>query len=111
MTGPRPVTHVAIDRIRAVRKQRGMTAAALAEGMTRAGYRVERTWIVKAENGGRQEISVDWLMAAAEVLDVPPASLLGKPSCEQCYDTPPPGFACTTCGATAAKVHGPEVTS
>jgi hypothetical protein len=69
--------------------------------MTNAGYRTDRTWITKAENGGRQEISVDWLVAAAEVLGVEPASLLGKPSCEQCYDAPPRGFACTKCGSSA----------
>jgi len=103
MPTPRPVTHVAISRIRTVRKQRGITAAGLAEGMTKAGYRVERTWITGAEIGRRQEISVDWLVAAAEVLGVPPASLLGKPSCGQCYDSPPPGFACTTCGVTAPR--------
>lgn len=108
MAAPRPVTHVAITRIRTVRKQRGVTAAELAEGMTRAGYRIDRTLITSAEVGRRQEISVDWLMAAAEVLDVPPVSLLGKPSCEQCHDAPPAGFACTACGAVAARQEPPS---
>lgn len=107
MAAPRPATQFAVNRIRTIRKQRGMTAAELAEGMTRAGYRVDRTWITKAENGGRQEISVDWLMAAAEVLDVPAVSLLGKPCCEQCNDAPPPGFACTKCGAGSSTPEPP----
>jgi transcriptional regulator with XRE-family HTH domain len=98
---PLPVTHVAIQRIRDIRKRRDMTVADLAERMTKAGYKTDRTLIAHAERGIRREISVDWLMAAAEVLNVPPASLLGKPSCEQCYDVPPPGFACTKCGSSA----------
>ena len=106
MPTQRPVTYIAVSRIRDVRRQRGITAAFLAEEMTNAGYRVDRTWIVKAENGGRQEISVDWLMAAAEVLNVPPSSLLGKPSCSACYDAPPLGFACNECGA-GAPTPGP----
>jgi transcriptional regulator with XRE-family HTH domain len=98
-----PVTRLAVARIRDIRRQRGVTAEALAKGMTAAGYQIERTWIVKAENGGRAQISVDWLMAAAEVLDVPVTALLAKPNCTACCDAPPPGFACTTCGAEAAR--------
>lgn len=107
MATPRPVTHFAITRIRAIRKQRGITAEELAEAMTRAGYRVDRPLITRAEIGMRKEISVDWLMAAAEALDVPPASLLGRPSCEQCLDVPPPGFSCTTCGTSAPRPGPP----
>ncbi|WP_073946500.1 helix-turn-helix domain-containing protein [Streptomyces kebangsaanensis] len=98
-----PITRIAVARIRDIRKQRGITAEVLAKGMTEAGYRVDRTWIVKAENGGRAQISVDWLMAAAEALDVPASALLAKPNCTACCDAPPPGFACTTCGAKAAR--------
>jgi transcriptional regulator with XRE-family HTH domain len=108
MAAPRPGTHVAINRIRTIRKQKGITAAELAEGMSRSGYRIDRTLIASAEVGRRQEISVDWLMAAAEVLGVPPISLLGKPSCEQCHDAPPPGFACTKCGVSAATPEPPS---
>lgn len=103
MTEQRPVTRAVVARICDMRKQRGTTAAALAAAMTKAGYRVDRTSIFKAENGDREQISVDWLVAAAEVLDVPASALLSKPDCTACLDTPPPGFACTTCGATAAK--------
>lgn len=103
MAEQRPITRIAVARIHALRKQRGITAETLAEGMTQAGYRVDRTWITKAETGDREQISVDWLMAAADVLGVPASALISKPNCMACQDTPPPGFACTTCGATTAR--------
>lgn len=103
MPVPLPVTHVAIQRIREIRKRRNMAVAELVERMAEAGYKADRTLIAHAERGARREISVDWLMAAAEALSVPPASLLNKPSCGRCHDAPPPGFSCTDCGTITPR--------
>lgn len=49
-----------------------------------SSYQIERTWIL-AEGPG-----------------APSAWPLSSPSCEQCYDMPPPGFTCNECGAGAS---------
>lgn len=99
MAEQRPITRIAVANIRTIRKKRGISSEALAKAMTQAGYRVDRTLISQVENGHRQQISVDWLMAAATALAVPAAALLSQPNCTACFDAPPPGFACRTCGA------------
>lgn len=60
------------------------------EDPTAVSYKVERTWII-AEGSG-------W----------GPDLLRGNLSCTQCYDMPPPGFACIECGA---KPPMPELPS
>lgn len=104
MPAPLPVTYVAIQRIRDLRKRWDMTAAELAERMTKVGYRAERTQVAHAERGTRREISVDWLVAAAAVFNVEPASLLEPlPACRVCHGAPLPGFACIECGTTTKE--------
>lgn len=58
-------------------------------GMT-CTYKIKRTWTI-AEGSGSAPA---W----------PPAN----PCCEQCYDMPPPGFACTECGAKAPMPELPS---
>ena len=52
-------------------------------------YRIERTWTL-AKGPGRA-----------------PAWPLSNPSCEQCYDMPPPGFTCNECRAGSATPEPP----
>lgn len=79
MSEQRSVTRRVVARIREIRTQRGITAEALAKSMTEVGYPVDRTKIAKAENGIREQISVDWLNAAAEAsTSQPPHSSTSK---------------------------------
>lgn len=89
-------------RIKRARKGRGFSAQALADAITARGYAVHRATIAKIENGIQETTPVDVVVHAARVLQVPVLTLLGDGEwCEHCHDAPPPGFACTHCGATA----------
>ncbi|MFD3955959.1 MULTISPECIES: helix-turn-helix domain-containing protein [Streptomyces] len=89
-------------RLQAARKSRNMTAQALADAITARGYAVSRTVIAKVEGGIRETIPVDLVVHAAQVLHVPVLRLLTDgPWCACCNDTPPGGFSCLACGATA----------
>lgn len=89
-------------RIHAARKSQGMTAQALADAITAKGYGVSRTVIAKIESGVRETVPVDVVVHAAQVLHVPVLRLLATvPWCTCCNDTPPGGFSCLACGATA----------
>lgn len=92
-----PVTAVVIDRVRTLRKERGISAAVLAERMTSGGYPVSRTSIAQGECGYRKEVSVDWVVAVAKALGVPPELVFRGPSCTACNDMPPKGFSCYAC--------------
>jgi len=96
------VTALVSGRIRRARKERGLTAQALADRITGLGYRVSREVIAKIENGTREAVPVDVVVHAAKVLQVPVLRLLSDgPWCERCGDAPPSGFACTACGAAS----------
>lgn len=69
-----------VNRIREVRKSRGITARDLAERMTAAGHPFSYTAITKVENHQRT-LHHDTLHVIAGILDVPPESLI---------DTAPP---------------------
>ncbi|SRR6266487_3522977 len=70
------VTRVLADRIREVRRRRGLTAAQFAERMKAAGIGWDRGVVAKLETGRRQSIGVDEWLTAAYVLDVAPIHLL-----------------------------------
>jgi transcriptional regulator with XRE-family HTH domain len=93
-----PVSEAVIDRVRTMRRVRGMTAQELADRMDSFGYFTSRTGIARAESGTRREIGVDWLYAAARALGVEPTTLLMGPGCRSCYDAPPLGYTCKHCG-------------
>lgn len=101
MTNQLPVTTDVVRRIRALRHRHGMSAQALADLMTQHGYPVLRSAIALAENGRRHEISVDWLAAAAQALNVSITTLWHGPACLQCSDSPPGGYSCNACGREA----------
>ncbi len=54
--------------------------------------------ILRAERGDEIGLSIAVRIASALGLSL---DALGKPpACQGCDDRPPPGFTCTTCGAT-----------
>jgi transcriptional regulator with XRE-family HTH domain len=65
------LTRYIADQVRALRRERGMTAEHLA-----TVARVTRTHIAKLESGRRQRLSVDELVALAAALRVPVTRLL-----------------------------------
>jgi transcriptional regulator with XRE-family HTH domain len=67
---------VVAKRVREVRQKRGLTAAQLAEQMTRVGVPWKRGVVAKLESGLREAVSVEELLALAYVLDVAPVHLL-----------------------------------
>ncbi|KJS41143.1 MAG: hypothetical protein VR70_05165 [Rhodospirillaceae bacterium BRH_c57] len=67
------------NRIRVVRKSKGISARELADRMTAAGHRFSYTAITKIENQQRT-LHEDTLKAIAQVLDVPAESLLDSRS-------------------------------
>jgi transcriptional regulator with XRE-family HTH domain len=73
---PLSPTQVVAKRVREVRKKRGLTAAQLAEQMTRVGVPWKRGVVAKLESGLREAVSVEELLALASVLDVAPVHLL-----------------------------------
>ncbi|WP_158713900.1 hypothetical protein [Streptomyces seoulensis] len=46
-------------------------------------------------------VYVDDVVSLAAALGVTVQQLITTPNCNACMDSPPPGFACRTCGATA----------
>lgn len=75
-----------------------MTAQKLSDRCLELGTAVPRTAIAKLETGRREAITIDELTALARALQVPVGSIL-MTRCAHCYDNPPAGFTCNTCGA------------
>lgn len=98
MPEPLPVTATAIRRIRRMRTQRRMSAAALAEALTANGYPTSRAVLANQDCGRVQTIPVDLVAAAAKVFGVTVAELLEAAACSACGGEPPEGFTCNTCG-------------
>lgn len=98
-----PVSARAIAKLREARRARSLSARALAESMTEAGYPIQRSVIANLESGRRSEISVDHLVIAARALGIDAASLLREIAapCPRCEGSPPEGFTCNTCGGAA----------
>lgn len=63
-------TQAVIERVKELRRKRGLTAQQLAERMTKAGVPWEAGVVTKLETGRRKSISVAELLALAYVLDV-----------------------------------------
>lgn len=84
-----------------LRAHRGLSTRQLSAALAAAGRPVPASGITRVEQAERR-VDVDDLVAFAKAFGVPPTALLGQPDCASCLDTPPPGFACTTCGAKTA---------
>lgn len=98
-----PVSAKAIAKLRIIRQGRAVSARALAEAMTEAGYPIQRSVIANLESGRRAEVSVDHLVIAARALGVDASILLREITdpCPRCKGKPPEGFTCNTCGGTS----------
>jgi transcriptional regulator with XRE-family HTH domain len=70
---------VIAERVRTLRKGRGMSAQRLAEEMTKQGIRWDRSIVANLENGRRENVTVAELLAAAYVLNVAPVHLIVPP--------------------------------
>ncbi|MGW1071525.1 helix-turn-helix domain-containing protein [Streptomyces sp. NPDC002537] len=97
-----PVGDIVRRNVRRLRAERRLTTERLAEHLRQhTGRSIPASGITRLE-GGQRRVDVDDLVALATVLGVTPAQLLEPPTdCAACRGTPPPGFACRTCGAKA----------
>lgn len=74
---PLSPTKVIAQRVRELRQKRGKwSAERLAEEMTKVGIPWDRSIVANLENGRRQTVAVEELLALAYVLDVAPVHLL-----------------------------------
>lgn len=88
----RPHRVIAV-RVRELRKRRNLTAARLAEEMTKAGVKWDRTIVTNLENGRRSAVSVEEALALAYVLDVAPVHLLVPLESDGWYAVTPGGYS------------------
>ncbi len=65
-----------VGRMKALRKRTGLSAARLAEEMTKAGVPWKREIVANLESGRRDRLDVNELLALAAVFQVPPITLL-----------------------------------
>jgi transcriptional regulator with XRE-family HTH domain len=82
-----------------------MSYAELSRLTGQAGRPIATLGLARLEQGSRR-IDVDDLFAIATALAVSPLSLLmveDKPDCGDCFDLPPRGFTCNSCGLTRPK--------
>jgi transcriptional regulator with XRE-family HTH domain len=68
-------TRTIADRVRAIRKDLGLAAEQLAAAMTAQGIPWQRSIVANLENGRRESVSVDELIALSAVLGVAPDEL------------------------------------
>ncbi|PJN00848.1 hypothetical protein CG740_23380 [Streptomyces sp. CB01201] len=90
--------------MRAMRHEQGVSAQLLADRMTELGYPTKRSALANVESGRRKEISVDYLVAAAEALNTDLLTVLVRcqlVACPACKGSPPGGFTCNSCGAAS----------
>lgn len=94
-----PTGHAVALNVKRFRELRGMTVYALSDALKAAGRPITPSAVAKIEKRQRQ-VTVDDLSALASALKVPSPRMLEAASrCVTCHDAPPPGFACTDCGA------------
>ena len=82
------VTAGVTARVKQLRTSVRLSGAALADGMAKLGFRWNQSTVAKLESGRRRSISVDELLALAQVLGIPPVLLLADPR----HDGPIPIF-------------------
>lgn len=94
-----PVSADVIGRIRRYRLARNMSAQALADAITAAGFHIQRAQIAKLETGKAHTAPVDLVAAAAKVFSLPIAAMFHGEPCPTCAGKPADGFTCNTCGS------------
>ncbi|WP_307706132.1 helix-turn-helix domain-containing protein [Streptomyces sp. V1I6] len=92
-----------IKRLREARRMSGQQLAALVQekGQPLSRFAVSQIELGRNSKGTPRAVTVDDLVALAVALEVRPEQLLIEPSCVACFDAPPAGFACRSCGAAA----------
>jgi transcriptional regulator with XRE-family HTH domain len=75
-TAQHPVTAKVAASVRHLRMEQGISAQKLADRTAELGMPVPRNTIANLENGRRDHVAVDELVALADALGVPPADLL-----------------------------------
>jgi transcriptional regulator with XRE-family HTH domain len=95
------VSRRVIARAKVLRQRKGLAAVALAKRMTDLGYPTTGNTIANIETR-KTHVHVDMACALAAGLDVPLSALIDA-ACAHCDGSPPPGFACSTCGAETPR--------
>lgn len=84
-----------------LRTGRGLTVNQLASLCEKLGRKIPQSGLTRIELGERR-VDVDDLLVLARALNVSYTQLIEPPSpCASCHGTPPVGFSCLACGATA----------
>lgn len=86
--------------MRALRKKRGMSCQDIVEELSRRGNRQTRSTITSQELGRVGAISIDQVVALADIFGCAITDLLA-PLCATCSNEPPAGFTCGTCGRSS----------
>ena len=99
------ISQLAIERMKTLRRAKGLSAQSLAELVSARGFSISRSVIANLENRrGRDTMTVDEFCAFAEALGSTPEGLIGIAAlCAACKDVPPPGFQCMECGACTVR--------
>lgn len=89
-----------VDRMRQLRKEKGMTAQALEDALAEVGVTFTRAIIANLETGRRDDLKLREIVALAYVFGVALDWLIlgSGPRCMFCMDNPPIGFICSSCG-------------
>lgn len=95
---PNGISAAVGQRIAYWRGRHQLSGGDLAVEMRNLGHGMYHSTISEIEAGNRH-ITLDELASFAQVLDLTPVQLLTGPTCESCWDAPPPRLACQDCGA------------
>jgi transcriptional regulator with XRE-family HTH domain len=99
---PSPLSAELIAKVRTLRKIQKISAEALTQRMTDAGYPIRRPVLANMEGGRVATVSIDFLDAAAKALGTDLVTLIEQPApCSKCLGNPPAGFTCNTCGGAS----------
>lgn len=94
-----PLTRRLGENLRALRSVRGVSAQRMADALNMPS--LTRAAISKIEVGQRG-VSLEEVAAVAAFFEIAdPWDLVTEARCTVCCGSPPPGFACKTCGAGA----------
>src|SRR5688500_13983041 len=91
-----------VERVKELRAARKWSCNRLAQELNRHGFDTwTRNALANLESGRRDSVTVDELVGLGVVFGVEPWSLTQPDGrCPRCWDSPPAGFTCTTCGNT-----------
>jgi transcriptional regulator with XRE-family HTH domain len=108
MTGQRKsdrtATQQVINAMRIIRKRQGITCERLSELLNARGQMLSRGSLSNQELGYANHITIDQVVALADVFGVPLERLL-ETVCDTCQGFPPAGFTCNDCGATGVRAE------